>query len=340
MEMIKCPDCGREYEDMLDACPECGCPKVVTGMAPNTVNNYPLSQGGEKRKGYGILIAILIVLSVAIIASVSIFLIWRSKNKKVKSVAIGEGRNELQVGEELDLTYTISPEDAKIKDVSWKSTDAAVASVQDGHVTTHASGSCNIVLTINSEVTAEYPITVISKEEQQREAVGKLVAYVESHCDAKSDGVSMIYVRAIDSENDFYIGCKGGSIYLISENEPKENTDDLFCKYNTYVVIDPGNLKSASFKQSNSIDVYGYKATTTGDGKIEFDKYKLGDTVKIDSFKSSLDSTYETSITNEFQKLANNGVKNGLTQLKQYLEDNKEIGCTIEDLQLQDVYNK
>ena len=331
MGLIKCTECGFEYDDKLDACPECGCPKSINDKKDTPVNE-------TKHKGKGLIIGLLISL-IVIAAGITAVLLY-VKSIQIQSVTLQGDVKELQVGDEFDLAYTVSPEKAKIKNVSWTSSDASVASVQDGHVITHKSGECVISIEINSKFKADYAITVISLEELQKTALANLKSYVEENSDAKKDGVSMITVGSIDSETDFFIGCKGEDIYLVASKEPKENSADLSCNYTTYVVIESGNLDSAKLKQYNTIDVFGYKADATGDGTISFADYKLGSKVNIDSYKSSLDGVdgIETGVSNDFQQLANNGVKNDFDQLKKFLEIHTDIGCSIEDLQLTNIY--
>ena len=336
--MINCIECGFEFDETLGACPECGCP-IVSESNNKAENDLVDSNiGNTKKKPNKKFIGIVCAVSLIVIILVAVLLYIKSI--QVKSVMINGDVNEIQVDDEFDLSYSVSPEKAKIKNISWESSDASVASVQDGHVVAHKSGECTISVEINSKVKAEYPITVISLEELQQEALAKLVTFVEENSDCTSDGVSMITVGSVDQETTFFIGSKGKDIYLVNGKEPKENSQEISCKYTTYVVIESGNIESASFKQYNTIDVMGYKANSTGDGTISFDSYKIGNKVNIDSFKSTLDKVdgVETGVTDDFQKLADNGVKNDFEQLKKFLEDNDEIGCSLDDLQLTTIY--
>ena len=335
--MVKCIECGTEFDEKTGSCPECGCPitKQPDVVPESFINNS--SNDNKKVINKNIIISMCAIIIIAITIVVCVFFY---KKNQINNVSLNGDLTELQVSDGLDLSYTVTPENAKVKNVLWESSDIGIASVQDGHVVAHKPGECTISVEINSKVKAEYQISVVSKEEQQKEALSKLVSFVEEHSDFTSDGVSMITVGSIDKETQFYIGSKGKDIYLICEKEPVENTKDLSCDYNTYVVIKSGDTESASFKQYNTIDVLGYKANSTGDGIININDYKLGNKVIIDSFKSSMDNTegVETGVTDDFQKLADNGVKNDFDQLKKYLEENDDIGCTIEDLQLSHIY--
>lgn len=81
----------------------------------------------------------------------------------VSGITLNETEIEMLVGEKLNLTATIAPDNATDKSVTWSSTNEAVAVVSEsGLVTAVGSGSCQIKATANdgSEKTASCLITV------------------------------------------------------------------------------------------------------------------------------------------------------------------------------------
>lgn len=81
----------------------------------------------------------------------------------VSSIALNETEAELIVGEKLQLTETVAPENATDKSVVWSSTNEAVAVVSEsGLVTAVGSGTCQIKATANdgSGKTASCVVTV------------------------------------------------------------------------------------------------------------------------------------------------------------------------------------
>lgn len=63
----------------------------------------------------------------------------------VTSIALDESEMSLKPGETLQLTAVVSPKDATVQAVNWRSSDSSVASVdQNGLVTALAGGSANI----------------------------------------------------------------------------------------------------------------------------------------------------------------------------------------------------
>ena len=69
---------------------------------------------------------------------------------QVSSITLNETETEMMVGEKLQLTATISPDNATDKRVTWNSTNEAVAVVsENGLVTALGSGSCMVKATAN-----------------------------------------------------------------------------------------------------------------------------------------------------------------------------------------------
>ena len=68
---------------------------------------------------------------------------------------------ELEIGQQLSLTATVTPGDATPKTVYWSSTDASVATVSGGNVTAVAVGECDILATCVDKV-AVCHVTVVN----------------------------------------------------------------------------------------------------------------------------------------------------------------------------------
>lgn len=85
----------------------------------------------------------------------------------VESVALDITEQELKVGEELQLTATVKPDDATNKAVKWASSDAKIATVDDkGLVKAVAKGEATITVTTEDGAkTASAKITVVEEEQ-------------------------------------------------------------------------------------------------------------------------------------------------------------------------------
>lgn len=79
----------------------------------------------------------------------------------VESVSLNETSALLNVGDELQLTATVLPEEATDKSVKWTSSDENVAMVEDGYVWAVGAGTATITVTTNDGgMTATCEITV------------------------------------------------------------------------------------------------------------------------------------------------------------------------------------
>ncbi len=81
-------------------------------------------------------------------------------DKEVSSVTLSASKAELAVGEELTLTASILPEDAKDKSITWRSSNDAVATVKDGVVKAVAPGTVNITASASNGKTAKCVVAV------------------------------------------------------------------------------------------------------------------------------------------------------------------------------------
>ena len=79
----------------------------------------------------------------------------------VSSISVSQTSLTLTEGEEAHLTVTVVPDDATDKSVVWKTSDAAVATVNDGLVRAVAPGTATItVTTADGKQTASCFVTV------------------------------------------------------------------------------------------------------------------------------------------------------------------------------------
>ena len=84
------------------------------------------------------------------------------KNKviEVESIELDKSEAEVETGETLTLTATVKPDDATDKTVTWSTSDARIATVEDGKVTAIAEGT--VIITVKAgDKTAECPVTIL-----------------------------------------------------------------------------------------------------------------------------------------------------------------------------------
>ena len=67
--------------------------------------------------------------------------------KYVESIALDKNTATINLGETEQLTATLTPTDATIQDILWKSSNEAIATVNNGLISTLALGNVNITAT-------------------------------------------------------------------------------------------------------------------------------------------------------------------------------------------------
>ena len=101
------------------------------------------------------------LLFAALLALVGLVAASCVKTIPVSGLSVSQTSLTLTEGEEAHLTVTVIPEDATDKSVVWKSSDAAVATVNDGLVRAVAPGTATItVATVDGQKTASCFVTV------------------------------------------------------------------------------------------------------------------------------------------------------------------------------------
>lgn len=80
--------------------------------------------------------------------------------QKPEAITLDITRKTMEAGGTLQLTSTVTPENAEDKTVTWKSSDVAVATVTDGLVTALSEGNVVITATTVNNISAECSISV------------------------------------------------------------------------------------------------------------------------------------------------------------------------------------
>lgn len=144
-----------------------------------------------------------------------------AKTINVSGVTLSETALSLNVGDTKALTATVAPEDATNKNVSWKSDNESVATVdQNGNVTAVGGGSAKVTVTTeDGGLTASCDVTVASKEAViyavgQEAVPGKGYYYATFWKDGKrftlSDGAYDSFCNGVyaDGETIYIVGCE------------------------------------------------------------------------------------------------------------------------------------
>ncbi len=115
---------------------------------------------------------------------------------EVTSIELNQTSATLNAGETVQLTATVSPENATDKTVTWASSDASVATVSNGKVSAVAVGSATITAQCG-KVKAECRITVKATEPSGRAAWPELPV-----CTEKSDWHYVTHYCMVQNESE------------------------------------------------------------------------------------------------------------------------------------------
>lgn len=119
-------------------------------------------------------------------------LMWLSEANPVTEVVLDETSLSLIAGKNAQLTATIRPASATNKQVTWTSSNTAVATVADGLVTAVVEGEATITVTSteNPEISASCEVTVSASLESAIAALRTLVSEAQSLYDNSTEGES------------------------------------------------------------------------------------------------------------------------------------------------------
>ena len=139
-----CGKCGNELQDGQEFCPKCG-QRAGLAVAPevnSAINQFNANVQKKSKKN----IKLPIILGV--IAAVVVALVLLLKGPSVDEIVLSKSSVELKVGDSTSVSYTIAPDKASDVDVTWKSSNESVATVNsNGKITGKGDGSCTITVT-------------------------------------------------------------------------------------------------------------------------------------------------------------------------------------------------
>lgn len=121
--------------------------------------------------------------------------------------------------------------------------------------------------------------------------------------------ISLFYVMARDRLSLIY-------------NIPSDYGEQMTCLF-----IEAGNIDEAIVMQISTLKIDGKVMRTTGKGTIQLSLYKPGDKIPIWNIESeNAPDDAEIGLTDEFQKVVDNGVKEDVLGFEEFLIDNTNFG--------------
>ena len=179
----------------------------------------------------------------------------------VNGVTLDKKNLTITVGESVTLTATVSPSNAGNKNVTWKTSNSSVATVNNGKVTTLATGTVTITVTTEEGgFTATCDITVSSAPviTYQLEADKTTVSYMSGTNHTVSVGVKLY---------QYSNGVKGS---LIKSSSSNVDTSILGIQYISY------EYNSVTYYADVKVTNDGSKLPSSGGGSVSVGKGDVG----------------------------------------------------------------
>lgn len=216
---------------------------------------YQPEQPAPKKKNK-LAIILPIVLVVLVAAAVAVYFLFLSGTPIEEISFVGDTPSSLAIGETMKLDYEYLPEDATKTDVTWTSSDDAVATVSGGKVTAKGEGTCTITVTADSGVKDTVKVTVLPPmPEQETRILGTwnvCMTYFDGDLQPFTSDQAYMTLNA-DNTGEFVLG---DTVYNVTHWEFMQNTGD-----NDFYSVTMSDLGSVKF-------AYPTDSTTTLYGKL------------------------------------------------------------------------
>jgi predicted nucleic acid-binding Zn ribbon protein len=197
-----CTKCGAELAIGQQFCSKCGQPvgQPIVNPKEKTPNKVLFGIIGG-------IAAIVLIVAIVVIA----------RGTQAKSITLNKDSISVKVDETATLTYTIDPDDAKNKTVTWESSNESIASVNNGIITGLNEGDCTITVTTKNGKTDTCEITVLP-------AGPDFLGLFDEYCDSTwasvgSDGSYLSIDTNPDDEDDTGIAYWEAYLAIESVNE-------------------------------------------------------------------------------------------------------------------------
>ena len=170
----------------------------------------------------------------------------------VESISLDTTEATIKIGGNIQLTATVTPNNAAHKDVRWSSSNTAVATVDDnGYVTAESVGTATITAkTEDGEKTATATITV---EKEITDEQGPTIVSIKGEKD--SEGNYKVIIKATDESGIEKVSVSGRDITDTKDSDgnyyfmPKQNGTYKIEVYDT-----EGNKTEQDYTESNIIE--------------------------------------------------------------------------------------
>lgn len=104
---------------------------------------------------------IKIIIGAVVAIAVIVFAVFMIRGTQAKSVTLNKDSITVKVGETVNLSFTIDPDNTKNKTVTWTSSNESIAKVNDGTISGINEGDCTITVKTKNGKTDTCSVVVI-----------------------------------------------------------------------------------------------------------------------------------------------------------------------------------
>lgn len=307
MNEKKCQNCGAALSEEDIFCPKCGSRAEQEEIIPQTESEAAPFVKQKKNNGKVIAFAICIAVLAVIGAAVVVILLLTSK-PKVKSILLEQDNVTINTGSELQLQYTVIPEEASDLPLEWNSTNESVVHVTaDGRITAIKQGPAIITVTSENGVSAMCRVTV------RQSAYDYLKSLKDYVVDIKEDAYDEISIKTYygivyNTSGEYEDTVSLSQMRIIHLNE----TDTGI--YMTRIIIPPecNGVYRGVMEQMFEYYIGSFKSGSDFDALYRFDAETLSSTTKLKSYYCSdlsrqddIDRIFETAVEEILEIISN-----------------------------------
>ncbi len=221
MKQRVCGKCGSVLQEGQDFCPKCGTRYDPSAAVPDSTASAidKFNENVKKKNKKKVLIPII---AVAVAAVIGIALFFVLRGTPVTEVTLSKNAISMDIGDTQRLVCTVTPDDATNKELTWTSSNAAVAKVdEEGVVTAVSEGTCKITVSSKNGKTDVCAITVEAHIPNFKELYSSYG--LNDWCEIASDGSYMtVDTNPTDADSDdwweFYDAMTAGMDFIEKVN--------------------------------------------------------------------------------------------------------------------------
>lgn len=186
--------------------------------------------------------------------------------KRIWPIELSMEDTAIQVDDQQSVTVKLNLETLREKPISWATSNATVATVNNGLITANSKGETTIEARISNEV-AEIKIKVVENTKYCFADDGSKYKYNESYCNKTDEKFRMVCINGNWSSEECSYGCLEGKCKagcgdkIFYEDNPEKNLNSKFCELGSVTGFEYEVAWGQSYGNLASIDSWIWKCS-------------------------------------------------------------------------------